>query len=180
MSRHLPLVASALRRHFHRPRFGRRPTRWCPLLLVGALGCGPQKEGERCDLANASEDCEAGLVCVSAAQLGLDGELDSALCCPQSEAQITRSECGAGASLPAELVPSGAGGGSMEEPDPAPSVDGGVLPTKPAPAPDAPAPDAAAPSSSELPDASSDGPGSRPADGGTTAGDASAPQSDAG
>ena len=73
------------------------------LLVCLALvwGCSKQKEGERCDLANADQDCETGLVCLGETQLSIKGR-GIALCCPQFAANTTVDACRATASLPPE------------------------------------------------------------------------------
>ncbi len=93
------------------------------------MGCSKQGEGERCDPANASLDCESGLVCRDASDLGLGSESDligAALCCPPDGSDTaTLDVCRGGAVLPPdenETPPE-------PEPEPEPTVDaGGVTP----------------------------------------------------
>jgi len=65
-----------------------------------ALGCAKQGEGERCDLNNADQDCEPGLVCRGEAQLSIKGR-GIALCCPIGTGS-TVDACRAGTQLPPE------------------------------------------------------------------------------
>jgi hypothetical protein len=90
----------------------------CALILSA---CGKQGEGERCDLNSGSFDCEVGLVCRSADQIGLQGQVGWALCCPPEDQQPTVNACRAGAQLPPD----------EETPNPAPDAsapagDGGT------------------------------------------------------
>lgn len=50
------------------------------LLSAVVLACSKQSEGERCELANADADCESGLLCTSARDLGAPDGVDR--CCP--------------------------------------------------------------------------------------------------
>ena len=60
-------------------------------LLLWAPGCSEQGEGERCDLEkNGNQDCETGLVCVSAADL-IDHATDR--CCPPAGQKISDNHC---------------------------------------------------------------------------------------
>lgn len=92
-----------------------------------SIGCGKQAEGERCDLANASLDCEPGLVCRDASDLGLGAEGDlqrSALCCPPADGTTpTVDVCRGEATLPQEESPP-----QTEEPPPETVLDAGVTP----------------------------------------------------
>jgi hypothetical protein len=47
-------------------------------LSLGSIACSNQGEGARCEIENADDDCQEGLVCTSAEQLG--GNAD--ICCP--------------------------------------------------------------------------------------------------
>jgi hypothetical protein len=93
----------------------------CALILTA---CGKQGEGERCDLNSGSPDCEVGLVCRSADQIGLQALPGWALCCPPDDVQPSVDVCRAGARLPMDMeMPS--------EPPPgpdasAPAGDGGT------------------------------------------------------
>lgn len=161
----LPL--STLQKHGHRARAYSHVLRRLPLWLslAGSLGCGPQKEGERCDLANGNADCDLGLVCRPGSELGLESDLlSTALCCPPSGAEPTRSECGAGISLPSELGMPGAGGSDAgsEGPAASPASDGGARPIGSSP------PDAGMPSP--------EGGSPKPAEEGTEPADSGAPR----
>jgi hypothetical protein len=60
------------------------------LMFAGALvfvACSKQGEGERCELENGYDDCEAPLICKSVA--GLNGQI----CCPQDPASASVAEC---------------------------------------------------------------------------------------
>jgi hypothetical protein len=88
--------------------------------LCLSVGCGKQAEGERCDPANGSLDCDTGLVCRNAADLGLGAETGAALCCPPAGGTTPSVDvCRGDAVLPEEPV------GPQPEPEPAPVVDGG-------------------------------------------------------
>lgn len=108
------------------------------LSLVAAIalgiGCSKQGEGERCDPANASLDCESGLVCRDASDLGLGSESDligAALCCPPDGSDTaTLDVCRGGAVLPPdEQAPPE----EEPEPEPEPTVDAGASPDAAAP-----------------------------------------------
>lgn len=95
-------------------------------LALATGGCTLQGEGDRCSVANGSNDCESPLVCTKR-ELLTGSTVDR--CCPTNRAQSTTVEC--------SVTFTG-------------SVDAGTSPTEPlvdagAPATDA-APDAAAPS----------------------------------
>jgi hypothetical protein len=92
-----------------------------------SIGCSKQAEGERCDPANASLDCEPGLICRDATDLGLGAEGDlrgAALCCPPADGTTPSVDvCRGEAVLPQELPP------DTEEPPPAePVLDAGATP----------------------------------------------------
>jgi hypothetical protein len=90
----------------------------CALILTA---CGKQGEGERCDVNSGSLDCDVGLVCRSADQLSIQGQLRGvALCCPPDDVQPNVNACRAGADLPTDDgdVPS----------EPLPPGDAGSLP----------------------------------------------------
>jgi hypothetical protein len=88
------------------------------------IGCSKQGEGERCDPANASLDCESGLVCRDASDLGLGSESDligAALCCPPDGSDTaTLDVCRGGAVLPPDE-------GETPPPEPEPTVDAGPV-----------------------------------------------------
>jgi hypothetical protein len=71
-----------------------------------SIGCDKQGEGERCELANASLDCESGLACRDATELGLGSQGDlrgAALCCPPPDGtEPTVDVCRGEAVLPDE------------------------------------------------------------------------------
>jgi hypothetical protein len=103
--------------------------------VVLGIGCSKQGEGERCDPANANLDCESGLVCRDASDLGLGSESDlsgAALCCPpDGSGTATLDVCRGGAVVPPD--------DGAPEPEPTPT------PTPTADAGGAVVPDAAAP-----------------------------------
>jgi hypothetical protein len=74
--------------------------------LCFTLGCGKQGEGERCDPANGSLDCDTGLVCRDATELGLGAQGDlrgAALCCPPADGTTPSVDvCRGEAVLPGE------------------------------------------------------------------------------
>lgn len=47
-------------------------------LSLGSIACSNQGEGARCEIENGDDDCQEGLVCTTAEQLG--GNAD--ICCP--------------------------------------------------------------------------------------------------
>jgi hypothetical protein len=49
-------------------------------VVLFAVACADQGEGDRCDPANGNADCESGLVCVKAERLALVDV--GAICCP--------------------------------------------------------------------------------------------------
>ena len=51
---------------------------WSPVLLAAA-GCNNQGEGERCDTANLSTDCDQGLICTDKAYVA---GVYHQICCP--------------------------------------------------------------------------------------------------
>jgi hypothetical protein len=95
--------------------------------VILGIGCSKQGEGERCDPANASLDCESGLVCRDASDLGLGSESDlvgAALCCPPDGSDTaTLDVCRGGAVLPPDE-----GTPEAPAPEPEPTVDAGVVP----------------------------------------------------
>jgi hypothetical protein len=62
-------------------------------LVAIAAACSNQGEGERCELANASEDCkqDEGLICTAAKEL--NGRSDSDRCCPLDRTKATHPLC---------------------------------------------------------------------------------------
>lgn len=95
----------------------------CALILTA---CGKQGEGERCDLNSGSYDCETGLVCRSADQLGLQGVGGWALCCPPDGVQPSVNACRAGAELPRDDDPVTPPPAGPDASTPAPAADGGT------------------------------------------------------
>ena len=90
----------------------------CALILTA---CGKQGEGERCDInsgINGSLDCEVGLICRSADQIGLPGQVGWALCCPPEDVEPSVNACRAGAQLPMDMTPT--------EPPPGPDASAPV------------------------------------------------------
>lgn len=63
------------------------------LTLVLTSACSQQQEGERCDMNNGvsggDSDCNSGLVCTAAKDLGTDTDR----CCPQDRSQSTVAPC---------------------------------------------------------------------------------------
>lgn len=59
-------------------------------LAVAASGCTQQGEGERCSVANGSNDCESPLVCTRR-ELLTASSVDR--CCPADRAQASTVEC---------------------------------------------------------------------------------------
>jgi hypothetical protein len=65
----------------------------CVLLVA----CSDQGEGERCDLANGNNDCQAGLVCKPPTEVHVNGDYD--VCCPLDPNKATPgSVCATGSS----------------------------------------------------------------------------------
>jgi len=62
------------------------------LCASAALGCSRQEEGDRCTIANGSNDCEGDLVCTPASQLRKgDDKVDR--CCPEDLETSDNSAC---------------------------------------------------------------------------------------
>ncbi len=63
------------------------------LALVLTTSCSQQQEGERCDLNNGisggDSDCNDGLICTAAKDLGTDTDR----CCPADRSQSTVTPC---------------------------------------------------------------------------------------
>lgn len=98
-----------------------------PAWLLGVLlciACGRQAKGERCDPDNFNDDCESGLVCLSAAQLSQVEE--GAICCPESRDGV--GVCSAQNFNP--LLGSDAGP-EPSEPPPSSDEDAGKSPSTP-------------------------------------------------
>ncbi len=98
------------------------------LLLLWAPGCSEQGEGERCDLEkNGNQDCETGLVCVSAADL-IDNATDR--CCPPAGQKISDNHClrndGSGGTGGAAGCGGAAGGGGSAGTDGSAGGTGGA------------------------------------------------------
>jgi hypothetical protein len=64
-------------------------------LVLSAVGCGRQKEGERCLLANGDADCDANddLLCTPASTLRGDDDDKVDRCCPPPGIQPSDSRC---------------------------------------------------------------------------------------
>src|SRR5690606_30663602 len=63
-------------------------------VALSTIGCGRQKEGERCLLLNGNADCDANedLICTPAGELrGGDDEIDR--CCPSPNTQPSDARC---------------------------------------------------------------------------------------
>ncbi len=73
------------------------------VIIGAAQGCSKQGEGERCEpLAARDDDCEEGLVCVTAKELGetFSEDVDFGRCCPQDLSSASDSRCRPGGSIP--------------------------------------------------------------------------------
>ncbi len=90
-------------------------------LALAAVGCSLQGEGERCSIANGSNDCEAPLVCTKR-ELLTGSTVDR--CCPADRTQSTTASC-------AVTFTGGTDAGSSPT---QPLVDAGALPADGAPA----------------------------------------------
>lgn len=53
------------------------------------VSCAGQAEGDRCQLANNNDDCQAGLVCTQGAKLNRNYDL----CCPPEGTAVTSDSC---------------------------------------------------------------------------------------
>lgn len=62
------------------------------LLLSVVVGCGRQKEGERCALTNGDSDCVEALLCTEAETLR-GGEDGVDRCCPDPDSSPSDSRC---------------------------------------------------------------------------------------
>ncbi len=87
---------------------------WLVASMVG--GCRSQSEGQRCDTANGSADCEEGLVCIDKGSYPF--------CCPPPGQPISAAICNAGTPQP-EAGPT-EDAGAEAAPDTAPPPDGGA------------------------------------------------------
>ncbi len=92
---------------------------WAPpvlaLVLGVASGCADQAEGERCDQqngSNPSNDCAAGLVCVSVPP-SLKAPAGASICCPPNPTNATVAACRGGV----QLLTDGGSGGSTSTTD---------------------------------------------------------------
>lgn len=59
------------------------------LLAALVASCTGQAEGDRCQLANNNDDCQAGLVCTQGAKLNRNYDL----CCPPEGTAVTSDSC---------------------------------------------------------------------------------------
>lgn len=59
------------------------------LLAALVASCTGQAEGDRCQLANNNDDCQAGLVCTQGSKLNRNYDL----CCPPEGTTVTSDSC---------------------------------------------------------------------------------------
>ena len=59
------------------------------LAIALVVSCAGQAEGDRCQLANGNDDCQAGLVCTQGAKLNRNYDL----CCPPEGTTVTSDSC---------------------------------------------------------------------------------------
>jgi hypothetical protein len=99
--------------------------------------CSNQGEGEVCDIAVGSSDCQDGLTCIRSPDMNIAGSPHPYRCCPSG----TSTVAGCAAVITPNTTPEGGSGGSSD--GATPEVDGG----------DAATPDAATHDASTGPDA---------------------------
>lgn len=83
--------------------------------LVASSACASQGEGERCDTNSGNDDCETGLLCLTASQLAIGAKQNNAnwgLCCPDPKDTSRQpiEACFAASSTPGAGGAKGTGG----------------------------------------------------------------------
>ncbi len=83
---------------------------------IALAACSNQGEGERCQVANNSDDCQDGLICIEARNLP-QGYNNADRCCPPDRTKATHPAC---AALQSQIA-----GDSAPPPDTGPVADTG-------------------------------------------------------
>lgn len=98
--------------------------------FIALAACSNQGEGERCEIANGSDDCKTdeGLICYSATDLGSTSDR----CCPSDRSKATHPACktpisgvGSDAQAPTDSGPTDEGGSTTDASDGG-EVDSGI------------------------------------------------------